>query len=300
MELVEGLGVRIQRSNGRIHLALVKKVDWSAGSVAVEWQRRTKRRARRWTSNRSSPSTPTSPRHRNNHFTRSAKRSTATHLHLVESVLERGWQPVSFTVRQGLVRHTPWRTVLLQRRAGRDQWDLCAGDSRRVPSPRGETWLNSELIPLCSYFEIYSEKLYDLLNGRNRLQILEDGKQQVQVVGLEEVRVSSPGEVLQLIVQGNRWYQWDQSGQPTVLSFSRGLPDYPRKATGRLHEKLSLTGSERGGDTDNSDRQTLIENGDQQKPPRPRGWLLWVARRHTSLSAPASWHSSWKSSSGQL
>ena len=60
--------MRIQRSNGGIHLALVKKVDWSAGSVAVEWQRRTKRRARRWTSNRSSPSTPTSPRHRDNHL----------------------------------------------------------------------------------------------------------------------------------------------------------------------------------------------------------------------------------------
>ena len=68
LELVEGLGVRILRSNGRIHLALVRKVNWSAGSVAVEWQRRTKRRARRWTSNRSSPSTPTSPCHRDNHL----------------------------------------------------------------------------------------------------------------------------------------------------------------------------------------------------------------------------------------
>ena len=38
-----------------------------------------------------------------------------------------------------------------------------------------------------SCFEIYSGKLYDLLNNRKRLEAREDGKKMVQVVGLKEV-----------------------------------------------------------------------------------------------------------------
>lgn len=38
-----------------------------------------------------------------------------------------------------------------------------------------------------SCFEIYSGKLYDLLNNRKRLEAREDGKKTVQIVGLKEV-----------------------------------------------------------------------------------------------------------------
>ena len=31
----------------------------------------------------------------------------------------------------------------------------------------------------CSYFEIYSGKVFDLLSGKSKLRVLEDGKQQV-------------------------------------------------------------------------------------------------------------------------
>ena len=37
-----------------------------------------------------------------------------------------------------------------------------------------------------SCFEIYGGKLYDLLNGRKRLEIREDGKKRVCIVGLKE------------------------------------------------------------------------------------------------------------------
>ena len=128
---------------------------------------------------------------------------------------------------------------------------------------------NGELIPLCSYFEIYSGKLYDLLNGRKRLQILEDGKQQVQVVGLEEIRVSSPGEVLQLIVQGNTLRTSGKTAVNQQSSRSHAVFQIIlRRPTGRLHGKLSLidlAGNERGADTANSDRHTRMEGAEINK-----------------------------------
>ena len=127
----------------------------------------------------------------------------------------------------------------------------------------------SQLVPLCSYFEIYSGKVYDLLNVRKRLQILEDGKQQVQVVGLEEVRVSSPGEVLHLIVQGNTLRTSGKTAVNQQSSRSHAVFQIIlRKQTGRLHGKLSLidlAGNERGADTANSDRQTRMEGAEINK-----------------------------------
>jgi kinesin family protein 2/24 len=41
----------------------------------------------------------------------------------------------------------------------------------------------------CSYFEIYSGKVFDLLSGKSKLRVLEDGKQQVVIVGLTEKEV---------------------------------------------------------------------------------------------------------------
>ena len=55
-----------------------------------------------------------------------------------------------------------------------------------------------------SFFEIYSGKVYDLLNHKERLRILEDKKQQVQIVGLAEERVEGVDDVLRLIQRGNK------------------------------------------------------------------------------------------------
>ena len=54
-----------------------------------------------------------------------------------------------------------------------------------------------------SFFEIYGENLYDLLNSRNKLQVLEDKNQVVQIFGLEEKSVNSPDEMEELINRGN-------------------------------------------------------------------------------------------------
>ena len=58
-----------------------------------------------------------------------------------------------------------------------------------------------------SFFEIYSGKVYDLLNKKVRLRILEDKRKEVQIVGLSEESVRSVDDVLRLIERGNkcRW-----------------------------------------------------------------------------------------------
>jgi kinesin family protein 2/24 len=43
----------------------------------------------------------------------------------------------------------------------------------------------------CSCYEIYGGKVFDLLNGRKKLEVREDGRRRVQVVGLREVAVGS-------------------------------------------------------------------------------------------------------------
>ncbi|MEQ2165306.1 Kinesin-like protein kif2a [Goodea atripinnis] len=54
-----------------------------------------------------------------------------------------------------------------------------------------------------TFFEIYSGKVFDLLNRKAKLRVLEDGKQQVQVVGLQEKEVKCTEDVLKLIEVGN-------------------------------------------------------------------------------------------------
>ena len=79
---------------------------------------------------------------------------------------------------------------------------------------------NNNLVVSCSYFEIYSGKVgilvdktlrsvtfllqvFDLLSGKSKLRVLEDGKQQVVVVGLTETDVECVEDVLKLITHGN-------------------------------------------------------------------------------------------------
>ena len=46
-------------------------------------------------------------------------------------------------------------------------------------------------------------QVYDLLNKKAKLRVLEDVRQQMQVVGLEEVFVSEAEDVIKLIEMGS-------------------------------------------------------------------------------------------------
>jgi kinesin family protein 2/24 len=54
-----------------------------------------------------------------------------------------------------------------------------------------------------SFFEIYGGRLYDLLNNKNKLQVLEDKNQKVQIFGLEEKLAETPDQMREIIDLGN-------------------------------------------------------------------------------------------------
>lgn len=60
----------------------------------------------------------------------------------------------------------------------------------------------SKLTVWVSFFEIYAGKLYDLLNSRKRLEAREDGKQQVNICGLQEKLVDSAATLMSVIEKG--------------------------------------------------------------------------------------------------
>eukprot|EP00128_Syssomonas_multiformis_P000740 Colp12_sorted_trinity150504_noHs@13085 len=54
-----------------------------------------------------------------------------------------------------------------------------------------------------SFFEIYGGKVFDLLDKRKKLRVLEDGQGQVQVVGLQQKSVTAVEQVFKVIREGN-------------------------------------------------------------------------------------------------
>ncbi len=63
-------------------------------------------------------------------------------------------------------------------------------------------YCHEDLCVDAAFFEIYSGKVYDLLNKKAKLRVLEDGKNQVQVVGLRHEPVHSVDDVLRLLKHG--------------------------------------------------------------------------------------------------
>lgn len=54
-----------------------------------------------------------------------------------------------------------------------------------------------------SFFEIYGGRLFDLLNNKNKLQVLEDKNQKVQIFGLEERIANTPHDMRSIIDLAN-------------------------------------------------------------------------------------------------
>uniref|UniRef100_A0A8D0HUQ4 Kinesin-like protein n=1 Tax=Sphenodon punctatus TaxID=8508 RepID=A0A8D0HUQ4_SPHPU len=125
-----------------------------------------------------------------------------------------------------------------------------------------------ELQVLGAFFEIYGGKVYDLLNWKNRLQVLEDSQQQVQVVGLQEQEVTCVEDVMMLIEMGNRCRTSGQTSANAHSSRSHAVFQIILRRRGQLHGKFSLidlAGNERGADTSSADRQTRLEGAEINK-----------------------------------
>uniref|UniRef100_T1JBC4 Kinesin-like protein n=1 Tax=Strigamia maritima TaxID=126957 RepID=T1JBC4_STRMM len=121
-----------------------------------------------------------------------------------------------------------------------------------------------------SFFEIYSGKVFDLLDQKSKLRVLEDGKQQVQIVGLQEKPVDCVEDVLKLIQHGNSVRTSGQTSANQHSSRSHAVFQILlRKSTTRkLYGKFSLidlAGNERGADTSSANRQTRLEGAEINK-----------------------------------
>ncbi|XP_069633491.1 kinesin-like protein KIF2A isoform X2 [Haliaeetus albicilla] len=125
-----------------------------------------------------------------------------------------------------------------------------------------------ELQVYATFFEIYSGKVFDLLNRKTKLRVLEDGKQQVQVVGLQEREVKCVEDVLKLIEIGNSCRTSGQTSANAHSSRSHAVFQIILRRKGKLHGKFSLidlAGNERGADTSSADRQTRLEGAEINK-----------------------------------
>ncbi|XP_036612019.1 kinesin-like protein KIF2C [Trichosurus vulpecula] len=119
-----------------------------------------------------------------------------------------------------------------------------------------------------TFFEIYNGKLFDLLNKKAKLRVLEDGKQQVQVVGLQEHLVNSADDVIRMIETGSACRTSGQTFANASSSRSHACFQILLRARGKLHGKFSLVdlaGNERGADTSSADRQTRMEGAEINK-----------------------------------
>lgn len=153
---------------------------------------------------------------------------------------------------------------------------------------------NRNLKVFCSCFEIYSGKLFDLLNDRSIIKCLEDSKQQVHLAGLSEHEVSSQQELLDLMSKAHNFRSVGSTGANLESSRSHqvlqivvragnaanpvmndakarrpggvvGRPSVaasePKTPIGKL-SFIDLAGSERGADVTDSSKQTRLEGAE--------------------------------------
>ncbi|XP_030914582.1 kinesin-like protein KIF2C isoform X4 [Geospiza fortis] len=127
---------------------------------------------------------------------------------------------------------------------------------------------NQNLEVYVTFFEIYNGKVFDLLNKKAKLRVLEDGKQQVQVVGLQEKPVSCAEDVIKMILTGSACRTSGQTFANASSSRSHACFQIILRRRGQMIGKFSLVdlaGNERGADTSNADRQTRMEGAEINK-----------------------------------
>jgi len=136
---------------------------------------------------------------------------------------------------------------------------------------RGEgVCMSSNTVVTVSFFELYGGRCQDLLNDRHRLKILEDGKGEVVITGLEEYQASDPSDFLTLVDAGNRNRTTHATEANDTSSRSHAICQILLRSStsGRLRGKLSLVdlaGSERGSDTKSHNRQRRTESSEINK-----------------------------------
>ena len=123
-----------------------------------------------------------------------------------------------------------------------------------------------------SFFEIYSGRLYDLLNNRNKVMALEDKNQKVQIYGLTEKEVFNPKEMQEIVDYANAMRTTHNTVTNETSSRSHAICNFVIKTEGKkedeVYAKLSLVdlaGSERATETQSNDKSRLAEGAEINK-----------------------------------
>ncbi len=137
-----------------------------------------------------------------------------------------------------------------------------------------------------SVYEIYGSKIFDLLNARNSIVIREDGRKNVNVVGLQEKKVKTVEEVEQYLAHAASVRSTGCTGANSESSRSHCITTFtlrmapvvnnkgfrsnraPPPEFGKVVGKISfidLAGSERGADTYDNNKQTRMEGAQINK-----------------------------------
>lgn len=121
-----------------------------------------------------------------------------------------------------------------------------------------------------SFFEIYGGRLYDLLNNKNKLSVLEDKNQKVQIFGLEEIQVDSAEEMRNVIELANSIRTTHNTVTNETSSRSHAICNIVLKEAGseETYSKLTLVdlaGSERAQETQSNDKNRRAEGAEINK-----------------------------------
>ena len=122
---------------------------------------------------------------------------------------------------------------------------------------------------LVSFYEIYCDKLFDLLNNKNKLETREDKKHNINIVGLSENTVSSLNELMTIINFGLKQRTVGKTGANSDSSRSHGIIQIRIiNESNKEHGKITfidLAGSEREVDKVNINKKTRIDGAEINK-----------------------------------
>ena len=121
-----------------------------------------------------------------------------------------------------------------------------------------------------SFYEIYCNKLFDLLNNKNVLQAREDGKGNICIAGLIEKNAKTINELMSLIDFGLNSRTVGITGANLDSSRSHAILQIALKNNfnGENYSKISfidLAGSERAVDTIDTNKKTKIDSAEINK-----------------------------------
>ena len=120
-----------------------------------------------------------------------------------------------------------------------------------------------------SFYEIYCNKLFDLLNNKNTLEIREDGKGTIHIVGLVQKQITNMKNLIDIIdfglksrTTGVTGANDDSSRSHAILNIE--LQDEDENSKGKI-TFVDLAGSERAVDTIDTNKQTKIDGAEINK-----------------------------------